>query len=210
MRQLEAHEKLGKAHSKLEKAHSSLIEQCKVEEAKKEQVIISCDVRLTCDLIDESIFFAPTNTSCSTTTYTSPLSDGLTCDASLVVENEYLKKEVTKLTHNLAKAYGGEDRLLMALGSQRASLYKEGLGYTPKKGKAAFAPHKTSFVKNNGRFCTNYKQIGHVEQKCMKKKSQANVSSIKIDSFYVLTKGINGVKAKFIGAPLMGLKKKVI
>ena len=69
-----------------------------------------------------------------------------------MIENETLKKEVTKLTHNLAKAYGGEDRLLMALGSQRASLYKEGLCYTPKKGKAAFAPHKTSFVKNNGRF----------------------------------------------------------
>ena len=72
---MEAHEKLGKAHSKLEKAHSSLIEQCKVDEAKNEQVIISCDVRLTCDLIDESIFFAPTNTPCSTTT----------CDASLKV-----------------------------------------------------------------------------------------------------------------------------
>ena len=43
--------------------------------------------------------------------------------------------------------------------SQRA-LYKEGLGYTPKKGKAAFAPHKTSFVKNNGRFCISCKQVG--------------------------------------------------
>ena len=98
----------------------------------------------------------------------------------------------------------------MCLGSQRASLYKEGLGYTPKKGKAAFAPHKTSFVKNNGRFCTSCKQVGHVEQKCMKKKLQANVSSIKLDSFYVLTKGINGVKAKFIGKPWMGSKKKAI
>ena len=53
-----------------------------------------------------------------------------------------------ELNHTLAKAYGGEDRLLMCVGSQRASLYKEGLGYNPKKGKAAFAPHKTSFVKN--------------------------------------------------------------
>jgi hypothetical protein len=35
----------------------------------------------------------------------------------------------------------------------------------------------------------------------MNKKSQANVSSIKLDSFYVLTKGTNGVKNKFIGAP---------
>ena len=74
----------------------------------------------------------------------------------------------------------------------------------------AFAPHKTSFVKNNGRFCTNCKQVGHVEQKCMNKNSQANVSSIKLDSFYVLTKGANGVKAKFIGKPWMGSKKKAI
>ena len=98
----------------------------------------------------------------------------------------------------------------MCLNSQRASLYKEGLGYTPKKGKVAFAPHKTSFVKNNGRFCTSCKQVGHVEQKYMKKKPQANVSSIKLDSFYVLTKGTNGVKTKFIGAPWMSSKKKVI
>ena len=80
-----------------------------------------------------------------------------------MVKNENLKKEVNKLTHTLAKAYGGEDCLLMCSGSQRASLYKEGLGYIPKKGKAAFAPHNTSFVKNNGRFYTSYKQVGHKE-----------------------------------------------
>jgi hypothetical protein len=44
----------------------------------------------------------------------------------------------------------------------------------------------------------------------MNKKSQANVSSIKLDSFYVLTKGTNGVKNKFIGAPYIGSKKKAI
>jgi hypothetical protein len=44
----------------------------------------------------------------------------------------------------------------------------------------------------------------------MNKKSQTNISSIKLDSFYVLTKGTNGVKAKFIGVQWMGLKKKVI
>ena len=100
-RLMEAHEKLGKAHSKLEKAHSSLIEQVKMEEAK-EQVIVSCDVGLTCDIIDESfdkpIVVAPTNTSCSASTSTSPLSDGSTCDVSLMVENETLKKEVNELT----------------------------------------------------------------------------------------------------------------
>ena len=41
-----------------------------------------------------------------------------------MVENETLKKKVKELNHTLAKAYGGEDRLLMCLGSQRASLYK--------------------------------------------------------------------------------------
>ena len=44
----------------------------------------------------------------------------------------------------------------------------------------------------------------------MNKKSQANVSSIKLDSFYVLTKCTNGVKATFIGAPWMGSRKKTI
>jgi 3-hydroxyisobutyrate dehydrogenase-like beta-hydroxyacid dehydrogenase len=40
--------------------------------------------------------------------------------------------------------------------------------------------------------------------------SQANVSSIKFDSCYMLTKRVNGVQAKFIGAPIMGSKKKAI
>ena len=53
-------------------------------------MIVSCDVGLTCDIIDESFYkpivVAPTNPSCSTTTTISPLSDGFTCDASLMVE----------------------------------------------------------------------------------------------------------------------------
>jgi hypothetical protein len=98
----------------------------------------------------------------------------------------------------------------MCLGSQRTSLYKEGLGYNPKKGKAAFAPHKTRFVKNNGSYCKVCKQVGHIEQQCINKKFNANVSSIKLDSFYVLTKGTNGVHTKFIGTPWMGSKKKAI
>ena len=80
-------------------------------------------------------------------------------------------------------------------------LNKEGLGYIPKKGKAAFAPHKASFVKNNGRFYTSCKQVGHKEHKCTNKSKNANVSSLKLDSCYMLTKGTNGVKAKFIGKP---------
>ena len=44
----------------------------------------------------------------------------------------------------------------------------------------------------------------------MNKKSQANISFIKLDSCYMLTRGTNGVKAKFIGKPWMGSKKKAI
>jgi hypothetical protein len=127
-----------------------------------------------------------------------------------MVENETLKKKVKELNHILAKVYGGEDRLLMCLGSQMVSLYKEGLGYIPKKGKAAFTNHKTSFVRNNDQYCKSCKQVGHIEQQCLNKNKNAKVSSIKLDSFYVLTKGTNGVHAKFIGAPWMDSKKKVI
>ena len=57
-------------------------------------------------------------------------------------------------------------------------------------------------MKNNGRFCTSCKQVGYKEHKCKNKSKNANVSLININSFYVLTKGTNGVKAKFIG-PLL-------
>jgi hypothetical protein len=83
------------------------------------------------------------------------------------------------------------------------------LGYISKKGKAAFAPHKTSFVKNNGHFCTSCKQVGHKEHDCKNKKSRANVFSIKFDSCCLLTKGTNGVKAKFVDTSLLGPKKTI-
>ena len=127
----EAHKKLGKAHKKLKKAHSTLLEQ------NEKKHVVTCDKGLTCDIIDESlsmpIIVAPTNPFYSTSTSTSSSSDGHTCDASLMVENENLKKEVNKLTHTLAKANGGEDHLLMCLGSQRASLYKRDWAIPPRK-----------------------------------------------------------------------------
>jgi hypothetical protein len=117
---------------------------------------------------------------------------------------------VDELTHTLGKAYGGEARLLKCLGSQRFSLNKKGLGCTPKKSKTAFATPKGSFVNSNGWFHNRYKQVGHLEQYCKNKNKNANVSSIKFDSYYLLTKGENGVKAKFIGTPIVGSRKKTI
>jgi DNA repair exonuclease SbcCD ATPase subunit len=104
------HEELDKAHKKLEKAYSSLLN----EQNKKEHVI-TCEKGLTCDIIDESFYkpivVAPANLSCSSSsTTTLPMSDGFTYDASLIVENETLKKEVNELTRALGNAYGGDMR----------------------------------------------------------------------------------------------------
>ena len=52
--------------------------------------------------------------------------------------------------------------------------------------------------------------IKRSKNKCTNKSKNANVSSLKLDSCYMLTKGTNGVKAKFIGPLWMGSKKKVI
>ncbi|XP_066342833.1 uncharacterized protein [Miscanthus floridulus] len=157
-RLVEAHEELGNAHTKLNEAYSTLVSQDKKEH------IQTCNVGITSDILDESFYepivVAPTHPSCSSSTTTSPMSDGFTCDASLMVENETLKKEVSELTHALGKAYGGEAHLLKCLGSQRFSLNKEGLGYTPKNGKAAFATHKTSFMKSKVGFILYASKMG--------------------------------------------------
>ena len=65
-------------------------------------------------------------------------------------------------------------------------------------------------MKNNGRFCNRCKQVGHIEQYYKTNKNkQPNVSSIRFDSYYMLVKGTNGVKAKFIGTLIVGPKKAI-
>jgi hypothetical protein len=216
----EEYEDLTKAHTKLKKAYSLLLED------KKNRVVPSCHVGITCDIIDES-FFKPivmheTNPSCSSSSTishsTSTTSDDFTCDASLMVENETLKREVDELTHALGKAYGGEAHLLKCLGNQRWFSFKEGLGYTPKKGKVAFVPPKPSFVKSNGPTYYKGKQVRHHEHHNNNKNKMNNTSMVKsakmsfirFDSCYVLTKGENGVKAKYVDTPKMGPKIKAI
>jgi hypothetical protein len=59
-------------------------------------------------LLNEPIVVAPTNPPCSSSsTSASPMSDGFTCDASLMIENKTLK-EVNELTRALGNTYGGE------------------------------------------------------------------------------------------------------
>ena len=119
---------------KLEKAHSSLF-----DEQNKKKHVETCNIGLICDIIDYSlsmpIIVPPTNPSCSTSTSISSSSDGFTCDASLMVENETLKKEVKELNHTLAKAYGGEDRLLMCLGRQGLLSTKRDWVIPPRKAR---------------------------------------------------------------------------
>ena len=67
-------------------------------------------------------------------------------------------------------------------------------------------------MRGNGRFCTSCKQVGHKEHDCKNKNKNKNaiVSSIKFDSCYLLTKGANGVKAKFVSTSMLDSKKKAI
>jgi hypothetical protein len=65
-------------------------------------------------------------------------------------------------------------------------------------------------VRSNGRFCNRCKQVRHVEQYCKNNNKNTNVYSIKFDSCYLLTKSVNGVKAKFVGTSIVGSKKKAI
>jgi hypothetical protein len=83
-----------------------------VEKAK------TCNIGISCDIIDESFYkpivVSPTNPSCSASTSSSSSSDRFTCDSTLIVENENLKKKVKEINHTLAKAYDGEDQRLCA------------------------------------------------------------------------------------------------
>jgi hypothetical protein len=93
----EDHKDLKIAHTRLKEAHSTLLELIKekdlklkkfMKEAKEEHVIVTCDIRLTCDIIDYSLFVGPTNASCSSSSSTTTNSISTTSDSSLVVENE--------------------------------------------------------------------------------------------------------------------------
>jgi hypothetical protein len=114
------------------------------------------------------------------------LSDGSTCDSTLIVENETLKKEVNELTYALGKVYGGYTHLLKCLSSRRLSFNKESLGYVPKSGKKSFASHKSQFVRGNGTYCNKCNQVGHLERNC--KNKNPTISSIKFDSCYLLSR----------------------
>ena len=119
------------------------------------------------------------------------------------MENELLKKEVTCLTNDLRKCYGQMAKFNHCWGNQKFSMNKEGLGYIPKKGRAAFVHTWTTFVKASGvSYCENCKNLGHDAKNCTNKKA------ISFDPRYVLFKNSKGcVSAKFVGISILVLKR---
>jgi hypothetical protein len=97
----EDHEDFEVAHTRLKEAHSTLLELIKendlklekfMKEAKEEKVIVTCNIGLTCDIIDDSLFVSPTNASCSSSSSTTTNSIYTTSDSSYVIENETLRR----------------------------------------------------------------------------------------------------------------------
>ena len=77
-----------------------------------------------------------------------------------MVENETLKKEVNELTRVLGNAYGGDTHLLKCLGSQRFSLNKEGLGYTPRKARRPLSLPKLALWRAMVGFAIDASKLG--------------------------------------------------
>jgi hypothetical protein len=101
------------------------------------------------------------------------------------------------------------------------SLQREGVGYSPKKGKEAFVPQETNFVKNKGKKVvdetprenhgkgTFVKNKGNMVIGGSSKKN--DVSFNIVNSCYVLKKNSNGdVIAKFVGNPKTCAKRNAI
>ena len=192
-----SHENLKETHEKLEEPHNTLL-------AHENKATLS--VGVSCDLINKKYCASSlTNPSCSSSDF-SCSSDKFSYDESLIVENELLKKEVICLTDDLRKCYGQMAKFNYCWANKKFSMNKEGFGYIPKKGKTAFVPTKTSFVKASGiPFCENCKNLGHDEKSCMNKKA------ISFDPRYVLFKNSKGcVSAKFVEIPINGAKKNAI
>jgi len=186
-----SHENLKETHEKLEEAHNTLL-------SHERKATLSIGV--SCDLIDDKSCGSSSTSSLCTKI------DNSSCNKSLIMENDLLKKEVTCLTNDLRKCYDSRAKFNHCWASQKFTLNKQGFGYIPKKGKKAFVQTKTTFVKSSGKpYCEKCKKVGHVEKNCTNKKV------ISFDSSYMLMKNSNGnVSAKFVGIPINGAKKNAI
>jgi hypothetical protein len=135
-----SHENLKETHEKLEEVHNTLL-------ADENKAILS--VGVSCDLIGEKCCGSTfTNLSCSSSDLSS-LSDE-SCDKSLLLESELLKKKVVFLTNDLRKCYDKRAQFNHYWANRKFTIKGQGFGYIPKKGRAAFVQTNTTFVKNSG------------------------------------------------------------
>jgi hypothetical protein len=229
----DAHESLKVSHEDLKETHEKLVEahnSCLAHENKsKVSIGTSCDIlnNLSCAPSSSKPSSSSSNVSC--------VIDDFTCDTTLLVENDVLREEnellkckIESLNNDLGKCFVGETKLKCILGYQKMSINKEGLGYAPKKGKEAFVPQKTKFVKNKGKNVVNetpkkaYGKGSFVSHKasfvknkgklvigeCSKKN---DVSFNIVNSCYILKKNIDGnIIAKFVGNPKTCVRKNAI
>ena len=85
-----SHENLKETHEKLEEAHNTLL-------SHERKATLSIGV--SCDLVDDkSCGSSSTNSFCTKI-------DNPSCNESLIIENDLLKKEITCLTNDLRKCY---------------------------------------------------------------------------------------------------------
>jgi hypothetical protein len=137
----------------------------------------------------------------------------MSCDSSLLLENESLKKEIECLSKDLAWYFGSHVRFNHIWTNKKFTLEKNGLGYLPKKGREDFIPKEKIFVTSN----VTYEEEEEVKM-CHKCKAKVDVNhqckskkTVSLDPSYVLKKDFKGVVcAKFVGRSLGSNKKKSI
>ncbi|CAO2038807.1 unnamed protein product [Urochloa humidicola] len=196
---------LKEKHEKLKEAHDSLLVQKSIE--PKTSSCTTCDKCENLSNVSNS-----TNPSCSTSD-ASCTSDRFSCDATLMMENESLKKEVDCLSKDLSRWFGSHVKFNHCWTNQKFTLNKNGIDYLPKKGRKAFTPVATKFVKASVRYeeedkvktCHICKTKVALNHKC---KSKKNIS---FDPSYVLEKNPKGeVHARFVGHTFSETKRQSI
>jgi len=198
------HENLKETHEKLKEAHNISLAQ---------EVKSHVSIGVGCDIVnDRSCAPSSSNPSCSSSN-TSFMNDGFTCDASLMLENKLLKEEVDKLTKKFTKWFESHSDFTKCVETQKVPINKNGIDYSPKKGKKAFIPNNSTFGKAHVRyeeedsfkFCQTCKTRVEPSHKCKGKKD------VSFDASYVLKKNVKGkVFAKFVGDPKNNTRKIAI
>ncbi|KAJ1268526.1 hypothetical protein BS78_07G141700 [Paspalum vaginatum] len=117
-----SHKNLKEAHDKLKEVNTQLVHE--VTKAK-EKMIGTCSMDGSQDAPSSSTSLFSMSNEASTSNGPSTsvsTSDGISCDTTLIVENEILRKKVDELTCDLERAYGGKTCLDMILCTRKCSI----------------------------------------------------------------------------------------